>query len=354
MNQSNSPWREGDEHIAIGVLSGHYGVRSALPEIGAILGRGVTYDALANRFKRLGLQAPERYCRRGAPVASLDYEDDAPTEQRDTWPVEADRTYVEKPTPSLPEAILDRGELETILVIPDTHAPFHDKRAWGAMISAAKRLRPHTIIHLGDLADVYALSAHDRDPKRATEFKSEVEVTNGLLDELDDLGAQRRFMTLGNHEARWDRYILRKAPELHGMVDLVELLRFRERGWHVTPYMDHLTLGRVHATHEAGHYGVNAVKQTGEAFESSVIFGHTHRLSKNYFGSVTGSRHVAASLGWLGDLDSAKYLPNAKKRYWQHGFGVIRVEPCGNFHLKLVPIIDGRCEIDGSILKAAA
>ena len=45
--------------------------------------------------------------------------------------------------------------LEPVLIVPDTHRPFHNKRAWGLMLKVAEPLKPKHIVIIGDFADFY-------------------------------------------------------------------------------------------------------------------------------------------------------------------------------------------------------
>jgi hypothetical protein len=218
------------------------------------------------------------------------------------------------------------------------------------MIRLGKRLRPDSILVLGDFLDCFSVSAHDKDPRRLSQFSAEVKDAREGLEELELLGAEHLYFDEGNHEYRLKRYLMTKAPALMDTVSIPDALRLREHGWKFTKYMQHSRIGKLYHTHEAGHAGIHAVHATGHVFNHSVVFGHVHRLAVSYFGSVTGERHFSASLGWLGDAAEADYMPEAKKSAWQLGFGVVRVEPkSGNVHLQPIPIVDYRCILDGKV-----
>jgi hypothetical protein len=327
---------------------------------------GCTGAALRAAFARAELAAPSEYVAQAEPnpTAPAEWNPD-PGPCPDPQP---DRYWVDKtPEPPSPKLVdcerpyktdylpLDCGSKETerALIVADCHRPFHDKRAWATMLKAAKAYEPHTIIQLGDFWDAYCVSDHDRDPRRINQVEDELKDVREGLDELDSLGAQRKLITFGNHSFRLERYILRRCPELASMISLPKLLGLQERGWDWCPYREHRRIGRCYVTHEVGHCGVHAVHHTGQAFNSNVVFGHVHRLSTTYFGSVTGERHVAASLGWLGDSAAASYAHEAKRGAWQHGFGTMRIEKNGNVHLQAIPIVDGRCVLDGKLVSLA-
>jgi predicted phosphodiesterase len=280
--------------------------------------------------------------------------DPVPIPEKVTDPIPADRTFIERQPVSqrkFDPLNLGSNTTERVLLLPDTHAPFHDRKAWECAMKFGRQFRPDTVVHLGDWMDCFTISDHDKDPRRGTQLEDELIVMREIRQEVEALGAQRKICTLGNHEFRLMRYLMRSAPALISMLRIEGLMELTQSGWSVIQYMQHATLGKMHLTHDCGFAGTHAVHNTGNAFASSVVFGHVHRLGAQYFGDVTGQRHVAASLGWLGSMPEAAYEHEAKKmRFWQHGLGTAYLEPNGNFHLQLVPIIDYRCVLDGQII----
>jgi len=87
--------------------------------------------------------------------------------------------------------------------------------------------------------------------------------------------------------------------------------------------------------------------------EGSVeLTGNTHRLGVVYGGTVRGERHVACSVGWLGDFNAIDYRNQAMaRREWQHGFGFVNYQSNGVGWVTAVPIINGECVIDGQRIK---
>lgn len=238
-------------------------------------------------------------------------------------------------------------KLDSTLVIPDVHAPYHDKRAWACMVRVARRLRPRNVIVLGDFNDCYAISAHDRDPRRISQLSDEVKVSRRLLEEIEDLGAENLDFDLGNHENWLKKSLQKHIPGLLNMVSMAGALRLKEHGWRVHEYQTHARLGKLYHTHTVGHAGVLVAQRTGQAFQKSVVVGHAHRFQVYYFGDVAGGRHFAACLGWLGDARAANYLHESQKAAWAQGFGIVRHEKNGNVHLQPVPIVDYRAVLDG-------
>ena len=256
-----------------------------------------------------------------------------------------------RPTAPGGERPYEQPALARVLFIPDVHRPYHDKRAWATMIKAAKLFRPDKIVVLGDYGDCYAASSFVKDPRRKNDLKWEAEDCNVGLDELDALEATHKIFIAGNHEDRLERYLSSAAPSLIGVTSIPELYRLAERGWHYTPYKRSTRLGKVRLTHDTGTAGINAHRQSVDAFQASCIIGHTHRMEMSYKGNADGKPTVGAMFGWLGDFDQIDYMQAVKaRRDWVHGFGIGFEEPNGVIHLQCVPIIEGRCVMHGQLV----
>ena len=99
------------------------------------------------------------------------------------------------------------SRLEKVLIIPDVHCPYEDKKAWALMMKAMRDWSPHHIVVMGDFIDCYSVSSHSKDPNRVLQLKDEVEASIKLLQELQDLGAKNNVFLAGNHEDRLERYL---------------------------------------------------------------------------------------------------------------------------------------------------
>ena len=247
-----------------------------------------------------------------------------------------------------------RNRLKPILVVPDTHAPFHHADAWALMIDVAADLRPETVVVIGDFMDWYAVSSHSKDPARASDLRAELKVGKRLRGQLDDLGAQRKVFLEGNHEDRLRRYLQEKAPELYGIVDVSSLLELDANGWEFVSYRDHTREGKVYYTHDVGKSGRYSTFQTLDSYQHSVVFGHSHRLGYVVEGDQTGQPKIAAQFGWLGDVERIDYMARAKaRRDWALGFGIGYTDTqTGHTFLQPVPIVENLCVVNGKLYKA--
>ena len=264
-----------------------------------------------------------------------------------TAPVPEERVYA---PPPVPDPTPPDEEMERILFIPDCHVPNHDEKAWSLMLRVGMWLKPTTIVVLGDFADGETLSAHPATKPGERDFEDEVVAVKQALDQLEMLGAKRRIYISGNHEFRLDRYLMERAPAMFRSLQWPQLLGLHERGWEWVPYRKSIQVGKIHLTHDVGSAGMNAHRVATKSFGGSAIIGHTHRLSYEIVGRFEGTPYLAAMFGWLGDATTAgAYLHEAKAADWCHGFGVGYAEPSGVVHVQPVPIVHGRCVVQGRL-----
>lgn len=105
--------------------------------------------------------------------------------------------------------------LEPVLIVPDTHRPYHDKRAWALFLKVGRALKPKHLYIIGDFADMYTVSSHSKDPKRALQLDAELADVMVGLNELDALGATHKTFIAGNHCLTPDHRVLSQRGWLH-------------------------------------------------------------------------------------------------------------------------------------------
>jgi len=249
---------------------------------------------------------------------------------------------------------MSRRRLEPWLIVPDTHAPYHNEAAWRLMMSVGRATKPYGVAHLGDFGDFYQVSSHSKDPGRRETFKDECEVTKGLRNDLDELKPRKKKYVKGNHCHRLERYIEDKASALYGMVSVDSALGLSDNGWAITDYRDYTNIGKLSLTHDTGQGGKYTAALAAETFQASVAIGHHHALQYFVTGDAKGHRKLGVSFGWLGDADKADYMHRIKARkLWSLGFGLAYHDTQSDLvHVVPVPILeeDGKyvCVVEGA------
>lgn len=253
--------------------------------------------------------------------------------------------------------------LSRILIIPDTHVPYHDERAWQLLLQVARAFGFDYILILGDFGDCYATSAHVKSPKRVAIIRLEGDAVKKKLTELDNavvegrrkngyiLRVRRKKYVKGNHETRIERQILERLSSLDDVISTEKLFGLRELGWEVTQYRDHTKIGKLYATHDAS---VNGALKVLNTFQSNIVSGHDHAINYCVRGNATGEAHVSATFGWLGDRDKVDYMHKIKAyRDWALGFGIGYLGDNGYIYLVPVPIVDYTCVVEGRLFTQA-
>lgn len=243
--------------------------------------------------------------------------------------------------------------MQKVLFIPDTHRPYHDKRAWKLLLKVAKSHKFSTIVVGGDFGEFYCTNGHRKDPNRNRFLEWEIKDINEGLDELDALKSKRKIFLQGNHEENLERYLIDKAPELFNVVTTQGLLKLKERGWEYYPYRKKKAkIGKISVAHDLGNAGPNAVAKALSDFQDNIVINHIHRMIYVIGGDMQGTKHVACSFGWLGDVEHIDYMDRDKARKeWALGFGIGYLQPNGVMHITPIPIIDYKVVVEGKLYK---
>lgn len=242
------------------------------------------------------------------------------------------------------------GKLKCILLVPDSHIPYEDKEAFDLMLKVARELKPTYLVVLGDLGDFYDISKYIKDPRHRVSFTEEVDAVNKRLDQLDELKAEHKIFLEGNHEVRLQSYILSNAPALIDAYNVQQAFELRRRNYRFIKYRDDTRIGKLYLCHDAGYAGINAIKQTYDAYHHNVAFGHTHGLGVRYFGNAVGESHTCINVGWLGDKKYIDYAARVKAaRTYITGFGLGYLSDNGNVFVQPVPIVDNQCVVNGKL-----
>jgi predicted phosphodiesterase len=239
-----------------------------------------------------------------------------------------------------------------VLVIPDTHVPFQDERAFQLMLKVGVDYAPDEVVVLGDFADFYWASFHGKHPEIVLNHSpaEEIRQVNQKLDEMRQLFPSAKLVFIeGNHEYRLARYMVKNAPDLYDSVSLKTILSLDS--WEVIPYgpsqLYQIADSKLYARHQPYGGGMHCAYQSLVKGGKSLLFGHVHRIQEYQSVDAVGANHRAVGLGWLGNKDHPvmQYVQNHHQ--WALGFGLVDVLPSGNFFQRTVHIIDYKCMADG-------
>lgn len=243
------------------------------------------------------------------------------------------------------------------VILPDTHYPLHDPAAEACARLAIERIKPDTVIHLGDVGEWETVShwRYERIKRpplewQIRELEPELAAVNAALDRLDAscsaAGVREKVITLGNHDDWLTRFV-----ERHPYVPQYNpepAMQLRRRGWRVYPFGEIARLGKLFFYH--GHFYRNQhhAKTHAEKMGVSVIYGHHHDAQNHGVQHLSGT-HRAWSIGCLRTMD-ADFL-GGRPTNWSHNFAIVHTLPSGNFSVQVVDIIDGGAFVWGNLLE---
>lgn len=235
--------------------------------------------------------------------------------------------------------------LKRALIIPDVHRPFHHQRAYDLMMEVGAFFDPHEIVLLGDYADCYSISSHEKHPKVFNLLEDELVDVLAGLSELDQVfKKQKKVFLLANHCARLERYLINKAPALFGVTSIESLFEFKKRpNWKVVPYIPsqryQILNSKLYARHEPL---APTPKGTAKEAGCSIVYGHVHKIERGHNNMLDGTDHIAFCPGWLGDKKQENVFNYVKKHHqWQLGFSVVYIDiDSGMFYPEIVHILE--------------
>jgi predicted phosphodiesterase len=214
-----------------------------------------------------------------------------------------------------------------IAVLSDIHVPYHSIAALTAALQFIEKEKPDVIYLNGDFFDFHKISKYATDPRKRS-LAHELEAGRQLLNILQKFNARIVFK-IGNHDARYQHYLMQKAPELLGLpeFELQNLLSFRERGIDLVESMQIAKAGSLNIIH--GHEFVqsvfNPVNTARGLFlraKTSALQGHNHQVSEHTEPDMNGNITTTWSVGCLSELHP-EYMPLNR---WAHGFAMVDVD----------------------------
>ena len=246
-----------------------------------------------------------------------------------------------------------------ILVIPDSHADYKDKRLdrfdWvGRMIVDE---RPDIVVDIGDRADLPSLSTYDKGTKgfegrRYTKDLEAVhEANKRILKPLRSLQKKQRkhkkkvyrpelIITLGNHEHRIKR-ACNTSAELDGYLSYEDL---KYDGWKVYDFLDVVDRGGVLFSHYFASGlmgqpigGVNSARSHLSKLHRSTVSGHSHLLDYAEVTDGAGKKLQSIVVGCYLE-DKPGWATEQQFRQWSSGIVVLDNVKDGNYDLRTVSI----------------
>jgi predicted phosphodiesterase len=243
---------------------------------------------------------------------------------------------VYKPTYVFPKAN------NRILVISDIHCPYQDNEALEAALNYGVERKANTVLINGDLIDFYHISRFEKDPRKRN-TKYEIDCTKKVLEYI-----RYKFPTalivyyMGNHDHRWTKYMMNKAPELLDIEEfsIYHILGLQKLNIHLVDNNRGTKAGKLNIRHGHEFYGSGGVLPARYYYlkaKDNILIGHVHKTSNYATPNINKKIHGGFSIGCLSDLDP-DYNPNNE---CNHGFAHVEIKSNGDFKVDNKQIING-------------
>jgi len=231
------------------------------------------------------------------------------------------------------------------LIFGDIHIPFHSVPALNTMFDYVSNLDFDFILLDGDVMDCFEVSNFNHEPDLVS-FKEERDKTKEFIIELKRLYPKTKiYYKFGNHEKRFEIYLMSKAPEIFGLPEfrLDIILDLYNLGVEYIPEDRYIDLSGLHIIH--GHEYKNAItspanpaRTTYLRAKDSALVAHYHQSSEHTEPSIGGKVVTCWSIGCMCELHP-KYMPLNR---WNHGFAIYEREDEKFWHVQNKRIIDNR------------
>lgn len=227
-----------------------------------------------------------------------------------------------------------------ILILSDTHIPYHDNSPLKLALKTAWDFGIDTILLNGDIIDFYPMSKFARDPNQRDVFE-ELRTCEIFLQQVKHkFNNCKIIFKEGNHEYRLRKYIYEKAPELVNIPELAlpSLLHFSKYQIDFVDAWTVMQAGKLNIIH--GHEilggGINVARTQVLKSLDNILFGHFHR-HQDYTQRTIADKVVGGwAIGCLSHLKPDYYPVNN----YIHGFALVNVDEQGFFEVHNKKIIN--------------
>jgi hypothetical protein len=199
----------------------------------------------------------------------------------------------------------------------------------------------------GDVCDFYQLSDFQKDPRMRKfdeEYESILEMLGYIRKVFPDIVIY--YNLDANHEARYQRYMRTKAPELLGidLFEIEDIFRLNAFGIKAIKDIDHIKFGHLPIIHGDTTFkrgsGISPAKTLFDRVKQSAIASHCHRTSefttKNQFDGEIFTTYTTGHL-MHPNVEYCKHVDA-----YNQGFAVLEKETSGDYRVRNHRIIKNK------------
>jgi len=229
---------------------------------------------------------------------------------------------------------------DRIGILSDIHLPYHNMDALTEALTELKKNKVDAVLLNGDTIDCHQLSRFVKDPKKR-DFKYEIDMLKEFFNRLDEILGAKIYFKIGNHEARYEHFLMMKAHELRGIEDFefANIIKAREKGIQVIASNQFMKINSLNGIHGHEYFGVTSPVNIARGLymkgKTSAFQGHNHQTSEHTETDMNGNITTTWSIGCLSELHPS-YMPLNKHN---HGYAWIECDKNGvdyKFHNKRI------------------
>lgn len=220
--------------------------------------------------------------------------------------------------------------------ISDVHFPFHHKQAWPLTLKILPKLNLDLIFLGGDLFDLEQLSRFSVPPDRMMTLRYDIEKAHRELVRLREIMPNVIIeMQSGNHEARYEKFLYTKGPQIvglkgHSVQEAFQLDDF-DIQYHL-PHQGYRRVGKLLLIHgdEVRVGSVDIARKLYLKINENVMCGHYHAEDSYIHTSGVNKKNEGA---WVASCLRTLRPDWAPFSQWTLGFILVDVSIGGFFHV---------------------
>lgn len=221
----------------------------------------------------------------------------------------------------------------------DLQVPFHDVKAIKVFVEWLKTKKINTLFLNGDIIDNYNVSPFQRDHRKRV-FKEELDATRAVLAWLrgEFPKATIYYNMDANHELRWEKWLMQKAPEILGIheFELDVILKLNDHKIIPIKNKKMVMIGKLPVLHGHtvfGRFGAGVSKARSVFLKTlkSCIASHVHVTDEFTKKDLSGKMITCWTTGCFMNINAVEY--NEHNDY-NHGGCYIETDNDGNFFVE--------------------
>jgi hypothetical protein len=237
--------------------------------------------------------------------------------------------------------------LETAVVLGDLHIPYNDPVCESLALAIIADTKPAYVIQNGDMMDCPQISRHLKDPSKMNRFKQDRDTLDLWQVRLRKAAPTAKHVWIdGNHEDRWQKYLLTQAHEISDLDELAPVNIFHHKAhgieWHKYKTLYKLWNNLIVHGDVARNISGASARAYLSKYGMSGVNNHIHREEQIIHRSVNELAYWYG-LGCL--CVDPDYMLHAN---WSRGIGVMyNAKHYERAHIQPVSFINGQAVLNG-------